>query len=105
LTGNKVELALNLIDYDEKFKPAVALLFGMTFVAEDMATAKQIAFDNPIQNFNCVTLQGDSYRTDGSLGGGSAQQQALLDKVDSYLNHEKKYTVAKNQHETIKNET
>ena len=87
LTNNKVELALNLIEYDERFKPAVALLFGSTFVAEDTQTARQVAFDNPLKiNFNCVTLQGDMYRIDGTLGGGTVQQLALLDKVEPYLN-------------------
>ena len=28
LTGGKVELALNLLDFDDKFKPAMANLFG-----------------------------------------------------------------------------
>lgn len=33
MTGNKVELALDLLDFDEKFKPALANIFGSTFVA------------------------------------------------------------------------
>jgi structural maintenance of chromosome 2 len=46
-------------------------IFGMTFVAEDNETAKIIAFDNKIYNCNCVTLDGDAYRSDGILSGGS----------------------------------
>ena len=104
LTGNKVELAINLVEYDTKFQPAVALLFGSTFVAEDMATAKIIAFDNPFKKFfNCVTLQGDIYRTDGALGGGLNKTQSLLEKVDPYLNHEQQYLKVKNESESLKN--
>ena len=71
LTENKVELAVNLIEYDEKFAPAMKNIFGNTFVAEDNETAKIIALENKIYNSNCVTLDGDFYRADGILTGGS----------------------------------
>jgi len=35
LTHGKVELALNLLKYEDRFKPAIAHIFGNTFVAED----------------------------------------------------------------------
>lgn len=75
LTNGKVELALNLVTFDQKFMPAVAHIFGQTFIAEDKATAKLVAMDNSNQSlkFNCVTIQGDSYRTDGVLSGGAQQ--------------------------------
>jgi structural maintenance of chromosome 2 len=89
LSNGRVELAINLIEFDEKFQPAMALLFGNTFVADDEDTAKLVAFDNGFKKFNCVTLKGDSYRTDGILGGGANKRESLLDKVDQYLNFEK----------------
>jgi len=33
MTDGKVELALNLLKFDDKFKPAMAHIFGSTFVA------------------------------------------------------------------------
>ena len=71
MTDGKVELALNLLKFDDKFKPAMAHIFGSTFVAQDAKTARQVAMDNPQMRFNCVTLAGDSYMTDGLLTGGA----------------------------------
>lgn len=101
LTKGKVELALNLVSFEDRFKPAIAFLFGQTFVAEDMQTAKLVAFDNPISKFNCVTLQGDSYRTDGVLGGGAIKAQPILDKIDQYLDNEKQFNEKKNQMDSL----
>lgn len=87
-TGGKAELALNLIQYDERFKPAMAHIFGSTFVAEDQETAKKISMGSGathIKKYNCMTVLGDSYRTDGLLSGGSMQIQTYLDKIDDYL--------------------
>ena len=71
LTKGKVELALNLVEYEDRFMPAIAHVFGNTFIAEDEQTAKKVAMENPIKKFNCVTLLGDLYRADGILSGGS----------------------------------
>jgi structural maintenance of chromosome 2 len=74
LTNNKVELAINLLDFEARFQPAIAHIFGQTFIAEDQETAKKVAMENNLgRKFNCVTLQGDSYRTDGILSGGAQQ--------------------------------
>ena len=72
LTHNKVKLALELVSFDKKYEPAIASVFGSTFVAEDSQTAKTVAMENNgVGNFNCVTIQGDFYRADGVLSGGS----------------------------------
>jgi len=74
LTQGKARLALDVISFDKKFTPAMASIFGTTFIADDMATARAIAFENNIKNFNCVTLEGDMYRADGILSGGASKQ-------------------------------
>ena len=57
MTGGKVMLALELLQYDKKYEKAIAQIFGFTFVADDTQTAKLIAMENNgVGNFNCVTL-------------------------------------------------
>jgi chromosome segregation ATPase len=73
MTNGRVYLALDLLSYDKRFEPAVAHVFGNTFVAEDKETARLIALETNLQRFNCVTLDGDSYRADGILTGGANQ--------------------------------
>ena len=73
MTNGKVRLAIDLLDFDAKFRPAVAHVFGYTFVADDKETAKLVAMDSNMERFNCVTIQGDSYRSDGILTGGANQ--------------------------------
>jgi chromosome segregation ATPase len=76
---------LDLLEYEDKFKPAVAHVFGYTFVADDKETAKLVAMESNMERFNCVTLQGDSYRADGILTGGANQIQPVLAKISQYL--------------------
>ena len=76
---------MDLLEYEERFKPAVAHVFGQTFVADDKETAKLVAMESNMERFNCVTLQGDSYRADGILTGGANQTQPVLAKISDYL--------------------
>ena len=71
LSKGRVRLALDLLEYDERYKEAIAHVFGNVFVADDTETAKLVAMDSNMEKFNCVTLQGDSYRVDGILSGGA----------------------------------
>ena len=47
------------------------MLFGQIFIAGDASTAKKVAMENPNNRYACVTLEGDMYRNDGALTGGS----------------------------------
>lgn len=69
LTQGRAKLAIDLIDFDPKFTKVMQQIFGQTFVCEDNETAKKISQGQ--RAFPCVTLLGDSYRTDGVIGGGA----------------------------------
>ena len=104
LTQNRVELAINLLQYDQKFHPAIAHIFGQTFVALDQKTAKLVAMADSGQRFNCVTVDGDSYRTDGVLTGGAAQQRPILDKIEAHLKLDKEIIQTKNRCASLENQ-
>jgi structural maintenance of chromosome 2 len=61
LTGNRVFLAKELLEYAPDLEPAMNQIFSSTMVALDEDTAKKIAFNNNYGKFNCVTLKGDKY--------------------------------------------
>ncbi|KAI8815667.1 condensin complex component SMC2-like protein [Fimicolochytrium jonesii] len=66
----KVDLALNLVGYDEELEVAMAYVFGGSFVCRDAETAKRVTFDKAIRT-RCITLDGDSYDPSGQLSGGA----------------------------------
>lgn len=70
----KANLALSLIGYDEEVSVAMEFVFGNTFICEDAATAKVVAFGGP--RTRSVTLEGDVYDPQGTLSGGSAPQSS-----------------------------
>ena len=75
LTGDKAELALNLITYNKTYEKVLANMFGSIFVCDDQTTARKLCYENNgIGRFNCITLQGDLYKTDGVMSGGSQTQ-------------------------------
>ena len=82
----------------------MAHVFGYTFIADDKETAKLVAMDSNMERFNCVTLQGDSYRSDGILTGGANQQQPILAKVSQYLKVSDTMRDHKNELDKIQNE-
>ena len=85
LTGGAARLALDLLNYDPKYEPAMRQVFGSTFVCDDSETAKKICF-NPKLGFICVTLEGDKYEPSGALHGGSAPQGGnILLKIDEFI--------------------
>ncbi|KAL1592370.1 Structural maintenance of chromosomes protein 2 [Paraconiothyrium brasiliense] len=70
----KASLALSLIGYDDEVSVAMEFVFGNTFICEDAATAKVVAFGSP--RTRSVTLEGDVYDPQGTLSGGSAPQSS-----------------------------
>lgn len=71
IAPGKVDLALELIGYDEEITAAMNYVFGNTLVCQDADTAKRVTFD-PSVRMKSVTLDGDVYDPSGTLSGGSA---------------------------------
>jgi chromosome segregation ATPase len=82
MTNGKVKLAIDFLNYDKKYHKAIASVFGSTFIAEDKATARKVALDNNgMRNYNCVTVDGDMYRSDGTLSGGADTSRPILRSI------------------------
>lgn len=60
--------------------------------------------ENKVANYNCVTLQGDSYRADGVLSGGAQQQQPILPKIARYIETATQLKQASNNLEKLSSE-
>ncbi len=65
-----IDVASNLINYDNKFKPVIDSLLGRTVIVDDIDTAVLIAQKNGYK-FRIVTLDGQVVNSGGSLTGGS----------------------------------
>ncbi|KAI9262024.1 hypothetical protein BY458DRAFT_515616 [Sporodiniella umbellata] len=70
IAPGKVNLALDLIGYDEEVFAAMEWIFGNTFICDDAQTAKDVTFNKSI-SMKSVTLDGDIYDPHGTLSGGS----------------------------------
>lgn len=75
ISGNKCDLALNLIGYEEEVNAAMEYVFGNTLICEDADTAKRVTFD-PSVRMKSVTLEGDVYDPSGTLSGGSSPKSS-----------------------------
>jgi chromosome segregation protein len=67
-------LALDLIDYQPKFKKIFSYVFGNTLVVDDIDTARKIG----IGGTRMVTLTGDLVETSGAMQGGHRVKQRGL---------------------------
>lgn len=80
----KVELALNLVGYEEEVSRAMEFIFGNSLICKDAETAKKITFHPQIRT-RSITLQGDVYDPEGTLSGGSRNNtSSLLIDVQKY---------------------
>ncbi len=69
-----IGIALDLVRYEEKLRPAMASLLGRTLIAEDMDAA--LAFGRKTgQRYRIVTLDGELLAAGGALTGGSTGGQ------------------------------
>jgi structural maintenance of chromosome 2 len=71
IAPGKVELAIELVGYEEEIARAMEYVFGSTFICKDADTAKSVTFDPKVRS-KSVTFQGDVYDPSGTLSGGSA---------------------------------
>ncbi len=78
----------DLIQYEEKYLPAVNLVFGNTACVKDIEVAKTIKTDG----FRIVTLDGDLFEQAGSITGGyyKPRQHASYDSEIKEYNEEKR---------------
>ncbi|KAG0690112.1 Structural maintenance of chromosomes protein 2 [Pichia californica] len=74
---NKVELALNLVEYDDSVKKAIEFVFGNKLICDDPETAKKVTFNDRIRT-GSITLEGDNYDPEGRLSGGSRRASSSL---------------------------
>ncbi|GAA5892437.1 hypothetical protein JCM6882_005616 [Rhodosporidiobolus microsporus] len=74
------ELALNLIQYDQRATRALEYVFGNVLIAPSKAIAKRCT-DDPAVRMRCVTYDGDVYDTSPELSGGLASPEKVLIKV------------------------
>lgn len=77
LCPEKVELALNLIDFENDLAKAMAYIFGTTFICQDPQTAKAVTF-NPKIRARSITVDGDVYDPEGNLSGGSRKSSSSI---------------------------
>lgn len=73
----KVELALNLIGFEQELLKAMQYIFGNTFICNDPQTANLITFDPQIRA-RSITLDGDTYDPEGNLSGGSRRTSSSV---------------------------
>ncbi|KXS17946.1 structural maintenance of chromosome 2 [Gonapodya prolifera JEL478] len=78
-----VNLALNLIGYDDEVQAAMNFVFGSTLICKDGNMAKELAY-HPTVRLRTVTYEGDEYDPSGTLRGGSQSNTAgVLHKMQS----------------------
>jgi structural maintenance of chromosome 2 len=80
-------LAVDLVEFDPMFNPAMQQAFGKVFICEDQKTARTVMEK---YKYICVTKDGDKYEPSGTLHGGSQQQNNILLKVQAFKEHQDK---------------
>lgn len=100
----KVELSLNLIDFENELYKAMAYIFGKTFICQDPQTAKMITFDPKIRA-RSITLEGDVYDPEGNLSGGSRKNNSsTLLLMQKYNAVSQKLKQTESEHARVRHE-
>ena len=93
--GDKVNLALSLVGYEDEVTNAMAFVFGDTLICDDAESAKAVTFNGAV-GLKSVTLDGDVYDPSGTLSGGSAPSSSgLLVRVQELRDAEAQMQAAK----------
>ncbi|XP_049877552.1 structural maintenance of chromosomes protein 2 [Pectinophora gossypiella] len=99
-----VQLALDLITFDPRLRPAMSWVFGSTLVCRDADTAKRVTF-HPRVKRRCVTLDGDVYDPSGTLSGGArAKGGSILVQIQELKGLEQELAHANSQLEELSRE-
>ncbi|GFR44483.1 hypothetical protein Agub_g5746 [Astrephomene gubernaculifera] len=77
LSGGKARPAVDFLQFDPRFAPAVHYAFGNVFICQDGGTARKLAFSREV-HVRCVSLEGDDFNPAGTLTGGSRGNRACL---------------------------
>ncbi len=81
LAPGKVNLALDLVGYEDDVSAAMAYVFGDMLICQDKESAQAVTFNKNI-GVKSVTLDGDVYDPSGTLSGGAAPSSSgILVKV------------------------
>ncbi len=60
-----IDRAIDLVEFDEKYRKAVEFVFGQTLIVKNLDAARRIGF-----NYRSVTLDGDVVNPSGLMTGG-----------------------------------
>lgn len=86
----KVDLALNLIEFGSDVSKAMQFIFGTALICDTAETAKKITFHPEIRT-KSITLEGDVYDPEGTLSGGSRSNNSnILEQTQVFNNLLKK---------------
>ncbi len=67
-----IDFAMNLIDFDERYLPAISFVFGDTLVVKNLDVVKKIGFGR----FRYVTLDGDLVEKSSAIIGGFTREKS-----------------------------
>ena len=90
-----IGLAIDLVEFEERFASVYKNLLGRTVIVEDLDCAISIAkaYDN---RFRLVTLDGQELRAGGSMTGGSVSRTAgFLSRANEIIKLEKRFAQVK----------
>ena len=100
-----VDYAINLVSFEEKFRPVFNFIFRDTVVVEDIDSAKRILKER--YDLRMVTLDGDLVEKSGAMTGGSrakARYTFLSDFRQEIVKLEEELTILRNRRKNLINE-
>lgn len=71
-----IDYAKNLITYDPKFNKVFELILGNILVFNNFKSAREFQKNN--KRFSLVTLEGESFFSNGSIVGGSVKKNSMI---------------------------
>lgn len=78
-----IDFAINLIDYDDNYGPAMKYVFANTLVVDDMDTARKL-----MGRYRMVTLEGELVLKSGAMTGGFRKKSRMAE-VSKYREDKK----------------
>lgn len=75
--ADNVHAAIDLVEYEHKYRTVMEYVFGSRLVCLNLDAAKQVAF-NPNVMCSTITLEGDHFDPEGILSGGARGERAQL---------------------------